>query len=1514
MPLAETLLTKFVELVFDLLVKQTGIETRVRDWLGLDPARLAFKRAFTRAYTAFARQYPELTAALFDETFLTGSAAPELAKLLQRDPARPDAVLLVRLWKEALGTRLPLEKDAQLVSAVAAWVRWLEAELKSEAALRPVFDSRALETLPKLEEKLDRLCQELERGLALALDKASRYQNVTVGGHYVVGNNNIVTSVYNTYFTAGYTTLDDFYIRPDAVFQRVRIENFTGREWLEAEVTQFLEQNRSGVFLLVGDAGVGKTAFMAHLVAKYRFLHLFGEQVRGESNVTRAIESLGVQLVTRYQIQNYTDRNSLPQIAGFPDFLDRLLQTASQERCQGEKIVIVCDALDEAGSGSNGNVLGLPAVLPDGVFLLLSQRPVDVPLHIDVTPHIVKLDAASKENQEDLLAFLNAMAHKPAIADHLRARKYSTEEFVTRLAQKSEGIMMYVNYILREIEDGSRYPLDLEQLPVGLVDYYTRYWSNWKAAKNGDSPDWEKICAPLLGILAAAEEPAGAEQLAGWGGIDAWEVEKLLTGPWRAFMTCQPAKDGTELFTIYHTSLRDFLRGQADHPALTPQQQSILREFKRRSAQAHAKIVAYYRAACEGDWVRLVEDDYPRQHLSTHFIGAGQAGVLYALLVQSDAWAKARFHQEGHYDGYRVDLDLLWETLRQQKNLPQIIRTALCKASIVSTGGFIETSLLVQAVKQQVLPVAVAFIYLRQNPDLFTQITAQAAIFASLSRAQQDQFRLLIHECLDHTTRLQNEQMRAIVLGELAPHLSDQLLAQALQTAQAFGDEYYRAKALVTLAPYLPIDQQPSVLAQTLQTAQNIQDEYHRSLALTQLAPLLPDDQRPIMLAQALQAALTIHDEQYRVIALRGLAPHLSGPELAQALQAALTIHDKSQRALALEGLAPHLPSLLLAQALQAALVTDDEYSRAKVLGILTPYLPNDQQPVVLAQALQAAQTIQDEYHRALALGRLAPHLPNDQQQGTLARAFQIALGIQSIHDRSLALSELAQHLSDQQLAQALHAAQTIQKESYRANALVWLAPYLPNSLLAQALQTAYNIQNESDLARTLGKLSLYLPDDQQPVVLAKALQVAQTIRDEYHRALALNRLAPYLPDQLLAEILQTTLTIQDESDRVAALAQLVPHLPNDQQEGLLAQAVQIAQDIQDDYDRAKALAALTPRLPEDQKVDVLNQALQAAQAIQEEFNRTLILNWLVPYLPDPLLAQALQIAKNFQSEYNREWALEIIAPCLPETLLSQALQIAQSFQDESNRALTLGRIARYLPEDQKPVLLAQALETAKNIQKESDRANALVRLAPDLPDPLLAKALQAAQTIQDESTHLMALARFISHLPEAQKPVVLAQALQVARTIQDGSARANTLAELIPHLPEDQKLDVLAQALQAAQSFQHGIEQQETIRKLILACPDARLFNSFSIVLRLGLESSEVFEEFTRRWDVLIQSADRDEFSLYAEILRTYAAKQRRVLLEILGATQPIILRIGGQAAIQETAQAILDVGQWWP
>ena len=140
-----------------------------------------------------------------------------------------------------------MSKDPQIMRAVAHFLTWIEAELKAEWALWPLFDSRALESLPELESKIEQLVDELKVAYLAAVNTSNHYeQNVIIrsGGidiqseHLTIGGDvagrDKIAIVYNSLFLRRFDSLNDYYIAPDAVFQRVRIADFVGREWLIA--------------------------------------------------------------------------------------------------------------------------------------------------------------------------------------------------------------------------------------------------------------------------------------------------------------------------------------------------------------------------------------------------------------------------------------------------------------------------------------------------------------------------------------------------------------------------------------------------------------------------------------------------------------------------------------------------------------------------------------------------------------------------------------------------------------------------------------------------------------------------------------------------------------------------------------------------------------------------------------------------------------------------------------------------------------------------------------------------------------------------------------------------------------------------------------------------------------------------------------------------------------------------------------------------------------------------------
>lgn len=168
----EALFSAIAEAVFGYLLQESTLTERTRAALGLDPTRRAFQTALARAYTVFARHYPEWTTTLFDQPFLTSpTVVPLLAELLTRR-GQPDPAHLARLFAAHLGHPDPdrWERLGDATHAAADFLRWLEDELARQDALQPLFDSRALERIAEHTGAIRRALEALAHNRQTAAD------------------------------------------------------------------------------------------------------------------------------------------------------------------------------------------------------------------------------------------------------------------------------------------------------------------------------------------------------------------------------------------------------------------------------------------------------------------------------------------------------------------------------------------------------------------------------------------------------------------------------------------------------------------------------------------------------------------------------------------------------------------------------------------------------------------------------------------------------------------------------------------------------------------------------------------------------------------------------------------------------------------------------------------------------------------------------------------------------------------------------------------------------------------------------------------------------------------------------------------------------------------------------------------------------------------------------------------------------------------------------------------------
>ena len=340
-------------------------------------------------------------------------------------------------------------------------------------------------------------------------------------------------------------------------------EDFVGRQWLKEQCKRWVLDDRipCRLFVILGEAGTGKTAFVRYLAADkelVRSVHVCVFDRPKTRNVEDTLKNLAYTLtLTNTDYCEYLKNKNFDNLSemdhsGLFQFL--FVDPLKNEK---EKYLLIIDGLDELEE--NTGLIPLIKVLRQfacqlnpNISILVTARPEE---NIISKIHTVNARAdeqsvrLTRENgREDLNAF---------IRQNLLSLHCHTDALQEKILQACDGNFEYLTLLFREAaEEGLDLTADIS-LPRGLQERYIQYLDR-RMEMHGHSERFTKAQRLLLSILSVAYEPIPQSLLADAAGMDVFDVEEELA-LFGTLIRRAELPDHDLLVSFFSKGFRDFL-------------------------------------------------------------------------------------------------------------------------------------------------------------------------------------------------------------------------------------------------------------------------------------------------------------------------------------------------------------------------------------------------------------------------------------------------------------------------------------------------------------------------------------------------------------------------------------------------------------------------------------------------------------------------------------------------------------------------------------------------------------------------------------------------------------------------------------------------------------------------------------------------------------------------------------------------------------------------------------------
>ena len=311
----------------------------------------------------------------------------------------------------------------------------------------------------------------------------------------------------------------------------------------------------SNLLWIVGNAGVGKTAFIAKLTennSAIKAVHFCRYNDSDRADSKRAIMSIAYYLST--QLDEYKnillslhDLDKLQEKSAERLFAYLLAEPLSKMEKDNDITVIVIDALDEATHDGRNTLADIISsqhdVLHNWVKIIITSR--DEPVlrrKLSKVKPITFEDERFTDNREDICGYFEMRLGNISIK-----RKNNVMQV---LLDKSAGNFLYAKTITEDILTGVLSVDEYEKFPNGLTGIYASYFD--RLFKNGKC-DYSRDIRPVMEILCAEYSPIRSNDILNILDIDEYDFDDIKDEIAQMF----PEKEG--IIEPVHKSIVDWL-------------------------------------------------------------------------------------------------------------------------------------------------------------------------------------------------------------------------------------------------------------------------------------------------------------------------------------------------------------------------------------------------------------------------------------------------------------------------------------------------------------------------------------------------------------------------------------------------------------------------------------------------------------------------------------------------------------------------------------------------------------------------------------------------------------------------------------------------------------------------------------------------------------------------------------------------------------------------------------------